>query len=369
MFPAKSLHTAAVIAALLLALAMAGCPPPSPNGPAADFRADVTSGAAPLTVQFTDLSVPGASSITSWSWLFGDGGTSTQQDPAHTYTVAGTYNVSLTVTTSEGADTELKLSFITVTTGGEGEGEGETDTVMLPGAVPLEMVWIPGGTFMMGRYAGEQDSWEGEDPQHEVTVPGFWMAKYELTKRQWQAVMDTTPWSGFDYVLDDLDSPAVFVSWDDAKAFITELNTDTGLTFRLPSEAEWEYACRAGTTARFYWGDDSEYTLIDDYAWWYGNTWDANERYAHVVGLKLPNAFGLYDMSGNVWEWCEDDWHSSYTGAPTDGSAWVDSPRGSVRMLRGGSWALYGLCRSAFRYGISQSYVFGSFPIGFRLSR
>jgi formylglycine-generating enzyme required for sulfatase activity len=370
MFLTKSLHTAAAIAALFLALAMVGCPPPAPGGLAADFRADVTSGAAPLAVQFTDLSVPGASSITSWSWLFGDGGTSIEQDPPHTYTVAGTYNVSLTVTTSEGGDTELKLSFITVTTGGEGEGEGETDTIMLPGAVPLRMVWIPAGTFMMGRYADEQDSWEGEDPRHQVTVPGFWMAKYELTKRQWQAVMGTTPWSGYDYVLDDLDSPAVWVSWDDAKAFITELNTDTGLTFRLPSEAEWEYACRADTTTRFYWGDDPDYTLIDDYAWWWGNTWGANEEeaYAHVVGLKLPNAFGLYDMSGSVWEWCEDDWHSSYTGAPTNGSAWVDSPRGSSRMARGGGWHVSGdNCRSAGRCLSNPSFTRHGF--GFRLSR
>jgi formylglycine-generating enzyme required for sulfatase activity len=280
MFFGKSLHTAAVIVALLLALAMVGCPPPS------------------------------------------------------------------------------------------GEGEGETDTVMLPGAVPLEMVWIHGGTFMMGRYADEQDSLDREDPRHQVTVPGFWMGKYELTKRQWQAVMGTTPWSGYDHVLDDLDSPAVWVSWDDAKAFITELNMDTGLTFRLPSEAEWEYACRADTTTttRFYWGDDTSYTLIDDYAWWWGNAWDADEQYAHVVGLKLPNAFGLYDMSGNVLEWCEDDWHYGYTGAPTNGSAWVDSPRGSYRMIRGGRWNDYGYdCRSASRTYSYPSYTYIGF--GFRLSR
>jgi len=249
------------------------------------------------------------------------------------------------------------------------ESTGPEETIMLPDAVQLAMVWIPGGTFMMGRYAGEQDSWETEDPQHQVAVPGFWMAKYELTKRQWQAVMGTTPWSGQVFVLDELDSPAVFVSWDDAKAFITELNTDTGLTFRLPSEAEWEYACRADTTTRFYWGDDPDYTQIGNYAWYEGNTWNADEQYAHVVGLKLPNAFGLYDMSGNVLEWCEDDWHSSYTGAPVNGSAWVDSPRGSYRLPRGGSWGGHGLnCRSAYRY--YYFYPSGSiYYIGFRLSR
>ena len=175
MFFAKSLHTAAVIVALLLALAMVGCPPPNGEGE------------------------------------------------------------------------------------GEGEWEGDAHTIMLPDSVPLEMVSIPGGTFMMGRYAGEQDSFSNEDPQHEVTVPGFWMAKYEFTKRQWQAVMDTTPWSEFSWVLDDPDSPAVCVSRNDVQLFITALNSYTGLTFGLPSEAEWEYAARAGTTTRFYWGDDLSY--------------------------------------------------------------------------------------------------------------
>jgi len=160
----------------------------------------------------------------------------------------------------------------------EGEPEGEPDhsgdlVVMLPGDVPLALMHIPAGTFMMGRYAGEQDNYSYEDPQHSVTLSqDFYLGKYELTKRQWQAVMGTTPWSGQDYVLDDLDSPAVYVSWNDAQAFITALNThitNTGqgaATFRLPTEAEWEYACRAGTTTRFYWGDDPSYTQISDYA-------------------------------------------------------------------------------------------------------
>ena len=263
---------------------------------------------------------------------------------------------------------------------------GELETIMLPGDVPLEMVWIPAGTFMMGRYPGEPNSDSGEDPQHQVTVPGFWMAKYELTKRQWQAVMGTTPGLGLEHVLDELDSPAVFVSWNDAKAFINALNTHTGLTFRLPSEAEWEYACRAGTTTRFYWGDDPDYTQIGNYAWYSGNcSSDVNyahsEMYAHRVGQKLVNGFGLYDMSGNVREWCEDDWHGTYaeprvqyrrppavTAAPTDGSAWVNSPRDSYRVTRGGGWDIGGnYCRSARRFSNIPSYTY--FSIGFRLSR
>ena len=369
-FRIKSIITAAV--AVFVVSIVVGCPPPVEGGPEAEFRVDMTSGQAPLTVQFTDLSTPGDSPITSWTWLFGDGATSAEQDPSHTYTTAGTYSVSLTAKNSIGEDTELKLAYISVDDGSEGEGEGEgeggpfdKETVMLPGGVPLVMVWIPGGTFQMGRSPDEQDSYSDEGPRHAVTVPGFWMAKYELTKAQWEAVMGTTPWSGGSLVLDDPDSPAVYVSWNDAQSFITALNGLTGKTFRLPSEAEWEYACRAGTTTRFYWGDDPSYTAIDDYAWWDGNAYDVNERYAHVVGQLLPNAFGLYDMSGNVWEWCQDWYHLSYTGAPADGSAW-ESPTGSSRVFRGGGWFFHGIrCRSAHRTGIGPSGQGAG--LGFRL--
>ena len=246
---------------------------------------------------------------------------------------------------------------------------GEDETIMLPGGVPLEMVWIPAGSSMMGRYPDEQDGSFWQDPQHQVTfTQGFRMGRYEVTKRKRTAVKGTTPWSEGVDVLDDPDSPAVYVSWYDALSFIAQLNGLTGLTFRLPSETQWEYACRAGTTARFYWGDDPSYTAINDYAWWSGNASDAGDRYAHMVGLKVPNAWNLYDMSGNVWEWCEDDSHMGYTGAPTNGAAWVDSPRNSARMLRGGSW--YGAdyhCRSAVRLSVLPSSTSSSY--GFRLAR
>ncbi len=246
-----------------------------------------------------------------------------------------------------------------------------TETVLLPGNVPLVMKWIPGGTFLMGRYAGELDSYNYEDPQHSVTLGGFWMGKYELTKRQWVAVMGTTPWSGQSYVLADLDSPAVFVSWADAQSFLTAVNSYTSKTFRLPSEAEWEYACRAGNhvpPTRFYWGGDPSYTAIGNYAWYYDNAYNVTgQQYAHVVGGKAPNVFGLYDMSGNVWEWCEDDWHGSYTGSPTDGQAWVDSPRGSYRVLRGGGWYNNdNYCRSAVRSSNSSDLT--NLDIGFRVA-
>ncbi len=222
----------------------------------------------------------------------------------------------------------------------------------LPGlpedATPLVLVRIPAGSFMMGRYAGEQDSSSAEDPQHQVTISqDFYLGKYEVTKAQWTAVMGTTPWSGYSYILSDPNSPAAWISWNDCQNFVTELNKLSQGTFRLPSEAEWEYACRAGTTTRFYWGDDSNYSMISDYAWWRGNAYDANERYAHVVGLKLPNAWGLYDMSGNVLEWCHD-WYGTYpSGAVTDPAG---PASGSYRVLRGGFSSYYAhYCRSVSR--------------------
>jgi formylglycine-generating enzyme required for sulfatase activity len=254
---------------------------------------------------------------------------------------------------------------------------GTIDTMLLPGNVPLMMVWIPGGTFLMGCYPNEQDSWGGgeyESPQHTVTVGGFWMARYELTKREWTAVMGTAPWTGQSQVLADLDSPAVFVSWDDAHSFLTALSSYTGQGLRLPSESEWEYACRAGTTTRFYWGDDPLYTAIGLYAW-YELTY-TSEAYAQVVGQKRPNAFGLYDMSGNVEECCEDDWHDyyrkggAYESPPTDGRAWVNTPRYSYRTCRGGDYYNYAAaCRSAFRFPLGIAPNDASWNIGFRVAR
>lgn len=244
----------------------------------------------------------------------------------------------------------------------------DEETIMLPGGIPLVMVRIYGGTFMMGRYPGDSDSWDYEDPQHVVAVPEFWMGKCEITKEQWTALMGTSPWSGEPYVLLDPKSPAVHISWSDAQAFITALNAYTGNVFRLPSEAEWEYACRAGTTTRFYWGDDPSCTAGNAYAWWQYNTEDVEERYAHETGVKLPNALGLHDMSGNVHEWCEDDWHYGYIGAPADGSAWADSPRGSNRVIRGGSYDSAGpFCRSAHRFYATSSATHDS--LGFRLAK
>lgn len=246
--------------------------------------------------------------------------------------------------------------------------EGDKMTVMLPGEVPLDLVWLPAGSFQMGRYPGEDPSHRRESPQHRVELSsGFWLGKHEVTKRQWQALMDTTPWSGKPNVLAYPESPAVYISWGEARAYTEALRSYTGKSFRLPSEAEWEYACRAGAGSRFYWGDDPDETAIDAYAWWIGNADDAGEDYAHFTGLKLPNAFGLFDMSGNAREWCEDDAHDDYSGAPADGSAWVDAPRRDKRIIRSSGWNEYApTCRSADRGFASPNWKTDA--AGFRLA-
>ena len=250
-----------------------------------------------------------------------------------------------------------------------------TRTVTLSDGTSLDMVQIPGGTFSMGRYPTEEQSAETEDPQHQVTLPGFWMGRFEVTKRQWSAVMLTEPWIDKSsvpwklrvYASADPDSPVSWISWEAARSFISTLNTQTGMEFRLPSESEWEYACRASTSTRFYWGDDKAQTQIRAYAWWQ-DVWEVNEIREQPVGLKLPNAFGLFDMLGNVSEFCEDDWHPGYVGAPTNGASWIDSPRNSDRVRRGGSYFPMGIneVRSASRYWSISSGT--SYFFGFRLA-
>jgi formylglycine-generating enzyme required for sulfatase activity len=240
------------------------------------------------------------------------------------------------------------------------------------GAKPLVMVEIPAGSFLMGRYPGEPGSNPYGDPQHQVDIGyKFYMGKYEITKAQWQAVMNATPpWQGQPNVLEHQDSPAVYISWDDCHTFVAEMNKLGQGTFRLPSEAEWEYVCRAGTTTRFYWGEDLSYSEIGDYGWYNFNTLDINEEYAHVVGLKLPNSWGLYDMAGNVFELCEDDWHNDYSGLyrPDNGSAWIYTPRSGNQVIRGGCWTYYhDSGRSAFRN--NNSAQIGDDDIGLRIVR
>ncbi|MDX8395093.1 MAG: SUMF1/EgtB/PvdO family nonheme iron enzyme [Mariprofundaceae bacterium] len=186
----------------------------------------------------------------------------------------------------------------------------------------IEMIHIPSGSFLMGSDKGEYSG----KPAHRVEISGFNMGKYEITQAQWLSVMDSNP---SEYKGDN--NPVEMVSWDDVQLFIRKLNTQTGKVFRLPSEAEWEYAAKAGGQGKWGWGDDVK--LTSSHAWYGGNS----KRRAHPVGEKKPNAYGLYDMHGNVWEWVQDCWNGNYRGAPTHGGAWV-SETCEKRVLRGGSW-------------------------------
>ena len=212
------------------------------------------------------------------------------------------------------------------------------------GLVP-EMVNISGGTFQMGSNESSE-----EEPIHQVSVPPFYMSRFVITQAQWRAVatlpqvnceLNSEPHvEASDHFRGD-HLPIIQVNWYEAKEFCDRLSQATEHTYRLPSEAEWEYACRAGTTTAYNFGDE----ITEEQA-----NYENNVGYITPAGKYPPNAFGLYDMHGNVWEWCEDTWHDSYNGAPSDGSAWVDEDDNQVRPMRGGSWVSYAQdCRPALR--------------------
>ncbi|MGF1519156.1 MAG: SUMF1/EgtB/PvdO family nonheme iron enzyme [Nodosilinea sp.] len=241
----------------------------------------------------------------------------------------------------------------------------------LGNGITLDLVRIPAGQFLMGAPAGEEGRFDEEGPQHRVTVSEFWLGKYPVTQAQYQAIMGQNP-SHFSE--NGANRPVETVSWHDAVAFCQKLSKKMGRTYRLPSEAEWEYACRAGTTTPFYFGS----TITPDLANYDGNYTYANgptgtfRKQTTEVGQFPPNAFGLYDMHGNVWEWCADHWHPNYEGAPTDGSALLlPGGRKSVEryswMMRGGSWSdISMVCRSAFRSSPVPD-AFGVHSFGFRV--
>jgi formylglycine-generating enzyme required for sulfatase activity len=217
-----------------------------------------------------------------------------------------------------------------------------------------EMVELPTGSFDMGSDSGEAD----EKPVHRVTIAKpFAIGKTEVTQAQWHAVMGNDP-SYFTACGDAC--PVEQVSWNDAQAFIQKLNAKTGKQYRLPTEAEWEYACRAGNQQE-YCGSD----IADSVSWNSFNSGSFFFNTPHPVATKHANAFGLYDMSGNVWEWVEDNYHDNYSGAPADGSAWEG---GSMHVLRGGSWGYdqkYSRAASRSKFGPSYRY----YSYGFRLAR
>jgi len=223
--------------------------------------------------------------------------------------------------------------------------------VDLGGGVAMVLVYIAPGTFTMGSTEEElvavRRKWRDvkdyyvsrEMPAHKVTIPkAFYMGKYEVTQEQWERGMAYNP-SMFK-------GPKLPVqaSWDDCQKFLKKLNDRTGRRFALPTEAEWEYACRAGSTTRFYFGNDesqlARHTRTRSY---FGRV--------RAVGQMKPNPWGLHDMYGNVYEWCEDVWHDSYDGAPSDGSPWLEGGDTAYRVLRGGCWdSTPDRCRSAARF-------------------
>ena len=245
--------------------------------------------------------------------------------------------------------------------------------------VSLEMVAIPGGSFLMGSPETKEGRRESESPQHRVTVAPFYMGKYPVTQAQWQAVAalpqverplepDPSKFKG-------ANRPVERVSWLDVVEFCKRLTRKSGREYRLPSEAEWEYACRAGTTTPFYFGE----TITPELANYNGNyTYGSGSKGIYReqttdVGSFPPNAFGLYDMHGNIWEWCADPWHNNYQGAPLDGRVWDDNDNRSYFVLRGGSWyddPRY--CRSACRLNYDAAdgrYFINGFRVGCAAAR
>jgi formylglycine-generating enzyme required for sulfatase activity len=240
------------------------------------------------------------------------------------------------------------------------------------------LVWISPGTFTMGSPTNEVDRNPNEGPQTDVTITrGFWMGKYEVTQGEYLSLIGTnpsyfngdrsgSPWFDQNFGT-NLSLPVEKVSWEDATNYCARLTAreratgriPTNYTYRLPTEAEWEYACRAGTPTRFYYGDDPGYTNLANYAWYAGSSHNLSQP----VGRLLPNAWGLYDMAGNVWEWCQDFFAVYPVGSRTDPQGPVN---GTFRVWRGGSWSYTGqYCRSARRQNHLPTFTYDS--LGFRV--
>jgi formylglycine-generating enzyme required for sulfatase activity/tRNA A-37 threonylcarbamoyl transferase component Bud32 len=272
---------------------------------------------------------------------------------------------------------DYKFDVITVNDRGEEikreQGKAKYFTEDLGNGITLEIVAIPGGTFMMGAPKSEKDSEDDERPQHQVKVPAFYIGKFQVTQAQWKAIAklpqvkrelkpDPSKFKGEKL-------PVERVSWYDAVEFCARLSKQTGKEYRLPSEAEWEYACRGGTKTPFHFGE----TLTSNLANYDGRDTYRNEPKGVYrvktteVGSFPPNVFGLYDMHGNVWEWCADRYHKNYQGAPIDGSAWLNDNDSHSRILRGGSWgSIPHYCRCAPRFFSDPDLDYGN-DYGFRV--
>lgn len=226
------------------------------------------------------------------------------------------------------------------------------------GDFDLEIVALPGGVFWMGSNEAEKERESHEQPQHSCTIKPFYMTRFPITQAQWRVIAnlpnvqrslnpDPSNFKGEN-------QPVEQVSWHDAIEFCARLTKATGRNYRLPSEAEWEYACRAGTSTPFHFGETITSNLANydgNYTYGLEASGQYHQRVVAVGSYQISNAFGLFDMHGNVWEWCADPWHDNYLEAPCDGSVWEDSGIQSHRVLRGGAWyCLPSLCRSAQRH-------------------
>ncbi|MCL1464537.1 formylglycine-generating enzyme family protein [Argonema galeatum] len=251
--------------------------------------------------------------------------------------------------------------------------------------ITLEMVAIPGGTFLMGTPNTEEGWSPTQNPQHLVTIKPFFMGKYPVTQAQWQAVATLPEIKQFlnpdPSTIKEANLPVEQISWYDAIEFCDRLSKYSGRKYRLPSEAEWEYACRSGTQTPFHFGE----TCTTDLANYSGIDWEymgkicsrgsygagpkgSDRRETTPVGyFQVANRCGLYDMHGNVREWCADFWHDNYQDAPTDGTVWTTDGDSNKRVLRGGSWNTGPRnCRSAFRAKFDANASL--YDIGFRVA-
>ena len=231
--------------------------------------------------------------------------------------------------------------------------------------IGMLLVPVPAGQFQMGSPDSDNAAYDNEKPQHlvKITKP-FYLSVYEVTQQQYEKVMGIRPWQGKQYIKDGPDYPATYVDWNDTVEFCRKLSEQEGVEYRLPTEAQWEYACRAGTTTVYSFGVDA--SQLGQHAWYDKNVRDIGERYAQRVGQKLPNPWGLYDMHGNVFEWCQD-WYAGYgiKQALTDP---LGPAQGEICVLRGGSFATIALyVRSAYRLNANSGYRAST--LGFRAAR
>lgn len=237
-----------------------------------------------------------------------------------------------------------------MSSGKQKNAEKNKTSISITNSIGMKFMRISSGEFLMG-----SKQYDDEKPVHKVTISKpFYLSKYPVTQKEWTEIMGDNP-----SCFKGEDMPVEQVSWNDVHEFIKKMNAKEATDkYRLPSEAEWEFACRASTTTKYSFGDDE--SCLGEYAWYLGSM-------PHQVGQKNPNPWGLCDMHGNVWEWCQDRWHPNYENAPIDGNAWEDGSS-SLRVDRGGCWSsLARFCRSTLRSGNSPDNRYGF--NGFRLLR